>query len=103
ANWVRQFSPFYGRWELAAEYYDETLFHGATFGDLMNKRGPYVLINATDLSTGNRFSFSQGNFDLICSDLTRFPLSAAVTASSAVPVVFSPITLQNHAGTCGYH
>lgn len=102
ANWVRLFSPSFRRWETAAEQFDEEMFHGATFGDLMNKPGPFVLINATDLSTGNRFAFSQGYFDLICSDLSKFPLSVAVTASSAVPVVFSPITLRNFAGSCGY-
>lgn len=101
-TWARSYSPFFGRWEPAAEHFDEELFHGATFGDLMNKPGPFVLINATDLSTGNRFAFSQSYFDLLCSDLAKFPLSVAVTASSAVPVVFSPITLQNFAGSCGY-
>lgn len=102
ANWVRQFSPFFGRWEPAAEFYDEALFHGATYGDLTSKPGPFVLINATDLSTGTRFAFTQSYFDMICSDLKQFRLAVAVTASSAVPLVFSPITLQNHAGTCGY-
>lgn len=38
-NGARQFSPFFGRWEIAAEYYDEALFHGATFGDRMSIRG----------------------------------------------------------------
>lgn len=60
------------------------------------------MINATDLSTGNRFALSQNDFDLICSDLAKFPLSVAVTASSAVPVLLSPITLRNYAWNCGY-
>jgi NTE family protein len=102
-NWVRLFSPYFGRGELAAEYYDEELFHGATFGDLTSREeAPYVLINATDLSSGSRFSFNQGFFSLICSDLAKFPVSVAVTASSAVPVLFSPVTLRNYAGTCGF-
>lgn len=101
-NWVRQFSPFYSRWQIASEYYDQELFHGATFGDLARRPGPYMLINATDLSTGGRFAFNQGYFDMICSDLSKFPLSVAVTASSAIPVLFTPITLENYAGTCGY-
>ena len=101
-NWVRLFSPYFGRGELAAEYYDEVLFHGATFGDLSRRNAPYIGINATDLSSGSRFTFNQDFFDLICSDLSKFPVSVAVTASSAVPVLFSPITLQNYAGSCGY-
>jgi NTE family protein len=101
-NWVRLFSPYFGRGELAAEYYDEELFHGATFGDLSRRDGPYIGINATDLSSGSRFTFTQDFFDLVCADLSKFPVSVAVTASSAVPVLFSPITLQNYAGSCGY-
>ena len=57
-------------------------------------------INATDLGGGQRFAFTQGNFDLICSDLDSFSVARAVTASSAVPVAFPPIVLTNHAGTC---
>ena len=39
---------------------------------------------------------------MICSDLSRFPVSRAVAASSAVPLILSPITLYNYAGTCNY-
>src|SRR5450432_2467245 len=31
-HWPKLFSPYYGRSDLAAEFYDKTLFHGATFG-----------------------------------------------------------------------
>jgi NTE family protein len=44
----------------------------------------------------------QGSFDLLCADLSTYPLSRAVAASSAVPAVLSPITLENYAGHCGY-
>ena len=33
-HWPELSSPYYGRSDLAAEYYDKILFHGATFGDL---------------------------------------------------------------------
>ncbi len=101
-NWVREFSPYIGRWEIASEYFDEELFHGATFAELAKARGPIIIINATDISTGNRFTFTNDYFGLICSDLQKFPISVAVTASSAVPVLFSPITLQNYSGRCDY-
>jgi NTE family protein len=42
-----------------------------------------------------RFSFLQGYFDLLCSDLLTFPVANAVAASSAVPVVFNPVVLEN--------
>src|SRR5262249_10882824 len=38
---------------------------------------------------------------LLCSDLDKLPLSRAVAASSALPLLFSPVTLWNYAGTCG--
>ena len=39
----------------------------------------------------------------MCADLSRFRLSRAAAASSAVPIVLSPVTLDNRGGTCGAH
>jgi NTE family protein len=100
ANWGRLGSTGWGRSELAAQLYDEILFKGATFGDLNRGTGPLILASATDISTGSRFVFSQRIFDVICSDLNAVPLSRAAAASSAVPVVLSPVTLNNYGGTC---
>lgn len=102
-NLTRTISPTFGRSDLVAEYLDKHLFHGATFGDLQQQGRPFVLLNASDMSLGTRFEFTQDQFDLLCSDLTTYPISRAVAASSAVPVVFSPLTLRNYAGSCGYH
>jgi NTE family protein len=101
-NWVRLASPYFNRSQLAAEYYDEHLFHGATFADLEHGDGPEILINATDLSRGGRFAFNRFFFDPICSDLARYRVALAVTASSAVPVLLTPVTLENRAGECEY-
>jgi NTE family protein len=100
ANWGRLASPTWGRSELAAQLYDEILFNGATFADLNRGSGPFIMAAATDLSTGSRFVFVQGVFDVICSGLDSFPLSRAASASSAVPVVLSAVTLNNYGGTC---
>jgi NTE family protein len=100
ANWGNLASPSWGRSELAAQLYDEILFHGATFGDLDRGTGPLILASATDISTGSRFVFNQSVFDVICSDLNAVPLSRAAAASSAVPVVLSSITMNNYGGTC---
>jgi NTE family protein len=99
ANVARLASPYFGRSDLAAEYYDEQLFHGATFGDLamIGSPRPFLVINATDIATGTPLQFTQDQFDLIGSDLGRFPLSRAVAASSAVPGLLTPITLKNYA------
>ena len=87
-----------GRSDLAADLYEHSLFQGATFADLQRQDGPLIIINATDLGSGVRFSFLQDYFDLLCSDLSSFPVARAVTASSAVPMLFSPVVLENHAG-----
>ncbi|HAY28455.1 MAG TPA: patatin [Candidatus Accumulibacter sp.] len=99
-NWGNLWSLGWGRSELAAELYDEILFQGATFGDLDRGRGPLILASATDISTGARFVFQQNTFDVICSELNAVPLSRAAAASSAVPVVLSPVTINNYGGTC---
>jgi NTE family protein len=100
SNWGSLWFTGWGRSELAAELYDEILFNGATFGDLNAGRGPLILASATDISTGARFVFNQTTFDILCSDLNAVPLSRAAAASSAVPVVLSPVTMNNYAGTC---
>ncbi|NLI80347.1 MAG: patatin-like phospholipase family protein [Deltaproteobacteria bacterium] len=101
-NLGRLFSPYYDRSDLAAEYYDKHVFDGKTFGDIMARKGPMIVINATDMTHGTRFSFTQDSFDVICSDLSVFPVARACAASSAVPILLSPITLRNRAGRCGY-
>jgi NTE family protein len=102
ANWGKFIGGSAGRSELAAEYYDEILFEGATFGDLLDKPGPVALATGTDFSTGSRLVFFQNDFDLLCSDLNKVRLSRAAASSSAVPVVLSAVTLNNYGGTCGY-
>lgn len=101
-SWSHLASAGYGRSELAADYYDEILFEGATFGDLIARRGPMIMPTSTDISTGARLAFSQADFDAICSDLTQVRLSRAAATSSAVPVVLSPVTYDNHGGRCRY-
>ncbi len=100
-NWVRLFSPAFARSDLAAEYYDKRIFEGGTFGDLAARKGPFILINATDMTHGTRIAFTQEVFDVICSNLSLFPVARAAAASSAVPMALTPITLRNYAGTCG--
>jgi NTE family protein len=101
-NWFRLMSGNFGRSELAAEYYDEILFEGATFDDLIGKDGPVAIANGTDITTGSRLAFFQDEFDLLCSNLGTVTLSRAAATSSAVPTVLSPVTFNNYGGTCGY-
>jgi NTE family protein len=92
----------FSRGDLLAEYFDRELFHGATYADLARgSMRPFVVINAAVLSTGARFPFTQGQFDLLCSDLGSVPIGRAVAASAALPPYFSAVTLQSYAGSCG--
>jgi NTE family protein len=101
-NWWKFIGGSAGRSELAAEYYDEILFEGATYGDLLSKPAPAAVVSGTDISTGSRLAFYQLDFDLLCSDLSKVRLSRAAATSSAVPVVLSAVTFNNYGGTCGY-
>ena len=101
-NWFRLSSSTFDRSDLAAEYYDEHVFEGRTFGDIAARKGPMIMMNASDMTHGLRLGFNQDAFDVICSDLSRFPVARAAAASSAVPMLLSPITMRNYAGTCAY-
>jgi NTE family protein len=92
-NPLRWFSSK-GRTEMAVKLYEEYVFHGATFADMQRTGGPLIVINASDLGYGVRFSFVQEYFDLLCSDLSTFPVARAVAASSAVPVLFNPVVVK---------
>jgi NTE family protein len=93
-------SPWYGRSNVVEEKL-RRLYRDKTFADLLaRRRGPRLLVTATDLTTGAPFEFTPEQFALICSDLNSVPLSLAVSASSAVPILLSPVTMRNYAGSC---
>lgn len=101
-HWPELLSPYYGRSDLAAEYYDKILFHGATFGDLGQDGGhPRLILNATDMANGEQFPFVTEHFELIGSDLKSYRISRAIAAASAFPLLLSPITLKNYRGEPG--
>jgi NTE family protein len=95
----RQTSSHFGRGDIMQELLDEAVFHGKTFADLARQR-PLVTLHATDMELGGRFEFTQDQFDLICSDLNALPLSRAVAATMAAPLIFSPVTLWNYRDHC---
>lgn len=103
-NWVRLASPTFDRIDMAAELYDEEVFEHKTFADLLSMpRKPYIVLNATDMTLGHRFEFTQDQFDLLCSDLGPVKVANGVAASSAFPGLLSPLTLKNFAAEgCGY-
>jgi hypothetical protein len=102
-SWVKLAAPAYGRSDLAAEFYDREIFGGATYAEVIARnRRPFVIVNATEMTTGTQFSFIQDQFDLMCSDLAGVSLARAAASSSAFPGGLTPLTFQNYAGTCGY-
>lgn len=103
-NWLRLASPTFGRIELATELYRKLLFDDATYAVLDHRaRKPFLMVNATDMTKGARFSFIQEQFDPMCADLDSVSIARAVAASSNFPVAFTPLTLDSYPGQCGYH
>jgi predicted acylesterase/phospholipase RssA len=90
------------RSDVLAGVFRDTLFNRdgreLTYADLRPDR-PRLLINSTDLQSGRRFVFCNEAFDDLNSDLSRYPISYAVTASSAVPVILHPVTLRDYSTT----
>jgi predicted acylesterase/phospholipase RssA len=102
-NWPDLAGSSFGRSDLAAQYYNENLFAGATFQNLIeNGTRPFLMVNGADMTTGAQFPFIQDQFDLLCSDLAQLTIGRAVATSSAFPGLLTPLTYQNYAGECGY-
>ena len=68
-NWEWLVNPLYGTNDRMSEVY-RLMFHGATFADLSIVACRWFG-NGTDIANGVSFPFTQGTFDLICSDLDK--------------------------------
>lgn len=99
-RWDWMVNPDWGTNDEMARVYDEKMFHGATFEDLEKLGPPFVMVQATDLANGAAFPFTQSQFDLICSNLSTYPLARAVAASNGFPILFTPIVLKNYRDNC---
>ncbi|MBL6598515.1 MAG: patatin-like phospholipase family protein [Alphaproteobacteria bacterium] len=99
-NLARLTSPTFGRIDLVAEYYNESIFEKKTFADLGAKGRPFLMINATNMSKGARFTFTQDQFDVLCSTLDPFQVGRSVAASSNFPIAFTPLQISNWADRC---
>ena len=96
-NYPKLLSPYYGRTDLLGEQFDRDVFEHKTYADLLARnRRPYLVVNSTDLSLGTRFEFTQGQFDLLYSDLNSCPLGFSVAASAAFPGLLTPVALRNY-------
>lgn len=100
ANWLRLPTSSYSRLDILRDYFSKHLVKQATYGDLLtfaqeHDDRPYLVLNATDMSTGSLFPFIQLQFDLLCADLSAFPIADALAASAAYPVIFNANSLRN--------
>jgi NTE family protein len=93
-QWPRYLSRQFSLTDRTAEIYERGLFGGVTYGDLARGARPFIILNATDITQGQPFQFTQDQFDFLQSDLSSVPVARAVTASSAVPVAFAPLALR---------
>jgi NTE family protein len=82
------------------EWLDQNLFDGARYEAFREERRPRVWINASDIFNRTPFVFGKTSFDALCSDLSAFRISEAVSASAAVPLAFAPIVLRTFPGGC---
>jgi NTE family protein len=98
---LRLLSPRFSRTDVAAAVYSSEIFNDYTFNSLPRAR-PFLIINATDTSRGARFEFTQTQFDPMCRDVGELEVGEAVAASAAFPVLFPPLVIESHPGTCGY-
>ena len=85
----------FNRSDIMAQVFDSDLFMHKTFGD-MGSGLPRILINATTLTDGRRFVFSEEYFKTLNSRVDTFPIANAVMASSAVPGAFHDMTLRDY-------
>ncbi len=73
---------------------DSRFFRGKRIADLCAR--PHLIINATNLATGRNWKFSRrwmGDYRFGFTDGDEVRVATAVSASAAVPVVFSPVVL----------
>ncbi len=82
---------------------DKNLFRGAKFSSLLYNPRVVTWINASDVFNNTPFLFEEQTFRALCSDLAKLPISEAVAASAAVPVVFAPIVLRAYGPGCSYN
>jgi NTE family protein len=83
-------------------WFEDNLFKGATYRDVFNRGRPKLLINAADIYNRTPFVYNRETFSALCSDVSNYPISEAVAASAAVPLVFAPVVITNYAERCQY-
>jgi NTE family protein len=97
-TWARLAFGNYTRIDALRDLLDRQLFDEKTFAAMTARGYPVVVLNASDMASGEVFAFTANRFNDICSDLSSLPISAGVAASAAFPVLLSPVDLKDYAG-----
>ncbi len=85
--------------DIASAYYDQKIFSRSCYSELVSRSTrPFVAVNATDTARQHAFEFTQDDFDILGSNLTPLPIGWAAAASSAHPVLLSPLRLYYYPG-----
>jgi NTE family protein len=68
----------------------------ATLASIERPDRPSLLLNASDIVSGQVFTFDTDTLNDLCQSKTAFPVNVAVAASAAFPVGFTPVLLRNN-------
>lgn len=98
-TWMKLAVTGASRINVLEELFDQRLFHGEFLAALNQPGKPFVILNATDMASGEVFAFTPSRFDDICSDFDKERLSVGVAASAAFPIALSPVAFQNYSAT----
>jgi NTE family protein len=83
------------RVDVLQEMIEDLLQTKAPMSALNQPGRPLILLNATDMVSGQVFTFDRDTLDDLCMDYNRVPVSLGVTASADVPIAFTPVLLRN--------
>lgn len=102
-TWFRLIFTHFTRIEAFQKLLTQRLFGDTTFGSINTAERPILILNSTDMSSGEVFAFTPEMFDNICSDLSSLSLAAGVAASADFPVALSPMTVRNYSKDCAHN
>ena len=97
-TWARLAFGGYTRIDALRDLLDQQLFDKKTFAAMIARGYPVVILNASDMASGEVFAFTADRFNDICSDLSSLPIAAGVAGSAAFPILLSPVDLKDYAG-----
>jgi NTE family protein len=94
-TWIRLQLQSRTRVDVLQQMLGDLLETNATLATLNRPNQPLFLLNASDLVSGQVFTFDPRTLDDLCMNFDQTPLTLATTASAAFPIAFTPVLLQN--------